>query len=261
MQQREMFRGWILIAMLIWPAVVWSEPVQNYTNSIGMEFVLVAPGSFQMGSLHGETVPTNETPAHRVEIDKPFYLGKYEVTQAQWEALMKNNPSHFKDPNRPVEQISWEEARQFVRKMNAKEKVKVYRLPTEAEWEYAARAGTTTRFHWGEQEQDAGRYAWYGGNAGGQTHPVGQKQPNAWGLYDVAGNVWEWCQDWYDAKYYQHSPKSNPIGPDRGMDFVVRGGGWHNAAPLLRSAIRYHDTPNGRSLLTGVRIAMDVRSE
>jgi formylglycine-generating enzyme required for sulfatase activity len=197
-----------------------------------MEFVRIPAGRFQMGS----TAYDDEEPVHRVEITQPFYLGTTEVTQSQWESVMGNNPSQYKGPNHPVEQVSWEEVQTFIEKLNAREPGVTYRLPTEAEWEYAARAGTTTAYSFGDSAGDLDEYAWYGGNAGGQTHPVGQKPANGWGLYDVHGNVWEWVQDWYGK--YPSSPQRDPSGPPSGADRVVRGGGWYDRARNCRSASR-----------------------
>ena len=165
-----------------------------YTNSIGMEFMLIPAGTFMMGSEKGYA---DEKPQHRVTISRPFYLGKYEVTQAQWEAVMGNNPSRFDGRNNPVEQVSWEDVRVFIARLNAHEGHTRYRLPTEAEWEYAARAGSTSAYSFGDDAARLGQYAWYGDNSGKTTHPVGQKLPNAWGLHDMHGNVWEWVQGWY----------------------------------------------------------------
>jgi formylglycine-generating enzyme required for sulfatase activity len=196
-----------------------SDHPKSVTNSLGMEFVRIPAGRFQMGSTSGDG---DEQPVHRVEITQPFYLGTTEVTQSQWESVMGNNPSRFKGANRPVEQVSWEEVQTFIEKLNAREPGVTYRLPTEAEWEYAARAGTTTAYSFGDSAGDLDEYAWYGGNTGGQTHPVGQKPANGWGLYDVHGNVWEWVQDWYGE--YPSSPQGNPSGPPSGASRVVRGG-------------------------------------
>jgi len=172
----------------------------NTTNSIGMRLVLIPPGEFQMGSPAGDGVASSdEKPHHNVRITKPFYLGVCEVTQEQYERVMAQNPSRFKgDPQRPVGYVSWTGAAEFCRKLSEKEGV-TYRLPTEAEWEYACRAGTTTRYCFGDDEASLGEYAWYGSVG---RYPVGEKTPNAWGLCDMHGNVWEWCADWYDADYY-----------------------------------------------------------
>ncbi len=179
-------------------------------NSLGMEFVLLPAGTLQMGSSASEGYH-DEQPVHTVHLTRPFYLGKYEVTQGQWQAVMGSNPSLFTgDPNRPVENVSWNDVQEFIRRLNAQEGATLYRLPTEAEWEYAARAGTTTRWSFGDDASQLARYSWYSENAGGQTHPVGQLLPNPWGLYDMYGNVWEWVQDWYDAGYYEVSPAVDP---------------------------------------------------
>jgi formylglycine-generating enzyme required for sulfatase activity len=208
---------------------------KTMVNSIGMEFVLISAGTFQMGSEDGEG---DERPVHRVTISRPFYLGKYEVTQAQWQTVMETNPSLFQgEPRRPVEQISWEDAQAFINKLNAREGTTVYRLPTEAEWEYAARAGTTTAYSFGNDVERLGAYAWYRQNAERHTHPVGQLQPNAWGLYDMHGNVWEWVQDWYGR--YAAQAITDPRGPTAGSHRMRRGGGWNNEAKYCRSANRY----------------------
>jgi formylglycine-generating enzyme required for sulfatase activity len=199
---------------------------ESFTNSIGMEFVLIPAGSFTMGAdKNFEDADDDETPPHRVTISKPFYLGKYEVTQTQWEAVMRDNPSRFKGPNNPVEQVSWKDAQVFIKRLNEKEGHDRYRLPSEAEWEYTARAGTTGPYSFGDNAGLLGRYAWYIKNSGDKTHPVGQKKPNAWGLHDMYGNVWEWVQDWYGESYYRSSPSMDPAGPSSGSGRVVRGAG------------------------------------
>lgn len=159
-------------------------------DSIGMELVLIPAGEFRMGAEDGEG---DKKPVHPVRISQPFYLGKYPVTQAQWGAVMGKNPSRFTgDPSRPVENVSWHDVQEFLRRLSEKEGGKSYRLPTEAEWEYAARAGAATSYCFGDESSQLGEYAWYRENSGDRTHPVGQLKPNAWGLYDVHGNVWEW---------------------------------------------------------------------
>src|SRR5712691_1367091 len=175
-----------------------------------MEFVLIPAGEFMMSSNSGNS---NEKPVHQVRISTPFYLGQYEVTQGQWQTVRGQNPSRLKgDAMLPVESVSWEEVQEFLRRLNAREGGPKYRLPTEAEWEYAARAGTTTAYSFGDSERQLGEYAWYFDNAGNKTHPVGQKKPNAWDLYDMQGNVWEWVQDWYMEGTYTSAAVTDPQG-------------------------------------------------
>ena len=209
-----------------------------------MMFVKIPAGSFMIGSENGES---DEKPIHKVTISNDFYLGKYEVTQAQWQALMSNNPSYFKGDNLPVEQVSWDDAQKFISKLNAQNDGYKYRLPTEAEWEYAARSGTT-----GDYAGSLDSMAWYGANSGSKTHEVGTKQANAWGLFDMHGNVWEWCQDWYGN--YQSGSVTDPTGASSGSDRVGRGGGWYNGAVNLRSALRGSYSPLGRGSNLGFRV-------
>jgi len=218
-----------------------------------MEFVLIAAGAFQMGSDDREGDTRTEKPVHTVRLTQPFYLGTYEVTQGQWQAVMGANPSHFTgDPNRPVENVSWDDVQEFIRRLNAREGGVTYRLPTEAEWEYAARAGTTTLWSFGDKASHIGRYAWCAIDTGGQTHPVGQLQPNPWGLYDMHGNVWEWVQDWYGP--YGSGPAVDPARPPSGSARVNRGGSWRNNARYCRSAKRDDDAPGKRLISLGFRL-------
>ena len=251
--------------------VVWK-------NSIGMTFVLIPPGEFDMGSTEAEVVKLlaeakatkqpswysdrlpAEAPKHRVRITRPFHLGMFEVTQGEYERVMGTNPSHHKgDPRRPVERVTWHEAVEFCRSLSSLEAEQVagrsYRLPTEAEWEHACRAGTTTAWYSGDEESGLKSVAWYGFGWGGRSHPVGQKKPNAWGLYDMHGNVWEWCSDWHDTTYYANSPPEDPTGPASGSRRVVRGGSWFHNAPISRSAYRNPDRPSFRSHSYGFRVA------
>jgi formylglycine-generating enzyme required for sulfatase activity len=222
-------------------------------SGVRIELVYVRAGSFDMGSAaprSGEDWTIAEVPQHRVTISKPFLMGKYEVTQGQWKAVMGSNPSKFSgNDDLPVEQVSWEDCQEFIRRLNAKTGGG-WRLPTEAEWEYACRAGTS-----GDYAGALDQMAWYDGNSGGTTHPVGQKQPNAWGLYDMHGNVWEWCQDWYDASFYGRSPGTDPVGPSSGSNRVDRGSCWGNTAAFCRSATRDGNAPSTRSVYLGFRLA------
>jgi formylglycine-generating enzyme required for sulfatase activity len=219
-------------------------------NSIGMEFVLIPAGEFQMGSNDGEEA---EKPVHRVRISKAFYLGEYEVTQGQWQAVMGNNPSQFKgDPNLPVESVSWDDVQEFIRRLNAREGGTKYRLPTEAEWEYAARAGTTTTYSFGNNPSQLGECVWYRDYAERKMHPVGQRKPSAWGLYDMHGNVWEWVQDW--SSPYPPGFVTDPQGPSSGSSRVIRGGGLFGGAGGCRPAFRYSALPDDRSPYRGFRL-------
>jgi formylglycine-generating enzyme required for sulfatase activity len=230
------------------------EAPKTFTNSVGMEFVLIPAGEFMMGSLASEKGHDSDETQHKVKITKPFYLQTTEVTQAQWKAVM-GNLSRFKGDNLPVEKVSWDDAQEFTRKLSAKDGVR-YRLPTEAEWEYACRAGSTGMFCFGDDDGKLDQYAWYGyDKCGKKTHPVGQKKPNAWGLYDMHGNVWEWCEDWYDKDYYGKSLASDPQGPSRGEYRVLRGGSWLDNAGYCRSANRGWDWPTDRDHNTGVRVS------
>jgi len=181
-------------------------------------------------------------------------VGVYEVTQEQYQRVMGSNPSNFKGANLPVEEVSWNDAQEFCRKLSQQEG-KAYRLPTEAEWEYACRAGSGTRFHFGDDESQLGEYAWYENNSESQTHPVGTKRPNAFGLFDMHGSVWEWCSDGYDESYYKNSPVDDPQGPSAGDVRVLRGGSWYGWPGDSRSALRLRGTPDGRISSVGFRVA------
>ena len=239
-----------------------AELPRTTQNSLGMEFVLLEAGTFAMGSPPTEAGRNaDEGPVHAVTISQRFYLGKYEVTQGQWEAVMGSNPSTHSNCGRtcPVEMVSWEDAQAFIAALNRREGVTGYRLPTEAEWEYAARAGAQTAYHFGNAASDLVLYAWYGElELFGSIHPVGQKRPNAWGLYDMHGNVWEWVADWYGA--YPPGSVTDPRGPSTGALRVHRGGSWDAAARLCRAATRRIETQTtryyrGRSYDLGFRLA------
>jgi formylglycine-generating enzyme required for sulfatase activity len=232
-------------------------PQQIIKNSIGMKFVLNPSGSFTMGSPPWGAERSDDEKQHEVTISKPFYLQSTVVTQSQWQEVMGDNPSEFKDcgDDCPVENVSWNDAQGFIKKLNEIEGVDNYRLPTEAEWEYACRAETNTEFSFGDEASELGEYAWYIDNSGDRTHPVGTKKPNAWGLYDMHGNVIEWCQDWY-ADYPSNSV-TDPKGPSKGEYRVLRGGSWLINARRIRSADRFRNDPNYRYLGIGFRVARD----
>jgi formylglycine-generating enzyme required for sulfatase activity len=244
------------------------------TNGIGMKFVLVPAGTFRMGSPPDEVGRRdNEGPAHEVILTRPFYLGVYPVTQAEYQAVTGRNPARFQGasgggPLHPIENVSWDEAVAFCARLGERGEEKAggrsYRLPTEAEWEFACRAGTTTPFHTGagldsSQSSFDGNHP-YGGAARGPAVPrtarVGSFAPNHFGLYDMHGNVWEWCADWFDAGYYAASPRQDPPGPAEGTFRVLRGGSWRNQAVTCRSAYRNALAPNQRQPFIGFRIVL-----
>ncbi|MEQ1637459.1 MAG: formylglycine-generating enzyme family protein [Methylococcales bacterium] len=227
------------------------------TNFSGIKFVKIAPGCFQMGGDTGvKETSAAELPRHQVCIEKAYYLGETEVTQAQWVAVMASNPSKFNVNSHPVEQVSWNDVQEFIKRLNAREGGNSYRLPTEAEWEYAARAGSEALYSFGDNAKSLSKYAWYGNEGyGGRTSQVAQKQPNAWGLYDMQGNVWEWVQDWYDSGYYANSSAKDPHGPGSGKFRVYRGGSWVASASNLRLAARFSGLPISRSRDLGFRLA------
>jgi len=225
-------------------------------GGVKMELVLIRPGSFKMGSEKGDN---DEKPVHKVTITKPFYMGKYEVTQEQWQAVMGSNPSSFKGPKNPVDLVTWEDCQTFIRKLNEKVPGLNAALPTEAQWEYACRAGSSTEYCYGDDAGGLGEYAWFEGNSGQTTHPVGEKKPNAWGLYDMHGNVWEWCQDRYGKEYYASSPASDPTGLSSGAFHVLRGGSWGYLGPTrCRAAARYGPFPLYRYDSKGLRVVSPV---
>ena len=203
--------------------------------------VKVEAGNFNMGATPEMKKPYDwEKPVHSVTLTNDYYIGKYEVTQVLWQAVMGSNPSKFKGADLPVEQVSWNDCQDFISKLNAMTG-KRFRLPTEAEWEFAARGGNKSRGYQYSGSKTIGDVAWYKDNSGHKTHAVGTKQPNELGIYDMAGNVWEWCQDWYDS--YSSSPQTNPTGAVSGSYRVCRGGSWSFSARNCRSSSRSNGTP------------------
>lgn len=251
------------------------QPIE-ITNSIGMKLILIPPGEFQMGSSDADVAAAikagadatwvkNEQPRHPVRIMEPLYVGIYPTIQREWQAVTNTNPSHFKGERRPVEQVSWNDVTAFARDLSQRADEKkldrTYRLPSEAEWEYFCRAGTETPFWFGsvlngKQANVDGNYP-YGTSEKGpyleQTSDVGKYAANPFGLFDVHGNVWEWCEDWYDASYYASSPEEDPAGPTSGEHRVLRGGSWNLNPGFTRSAFRRRGSPDYRSDLTGFR--------
>ena len=227
------------------------EVGESWTNSLGMEFMWIPAGRFPMGSPEDEEGRDADELQHEVRISEGFWMKKYEVTQGEWESVMGANPSFFKDcgPRCPVEKVSWFDTEEFTQRLNGRESGKGYRyrLPTEAEWEYAARAGTT-----GARYGELGEIAWYDENSGDRTHSVGQKGANAWGLHDMLGNVYEWTADWYSG--YPSGLVTDPHGPSSGSLRVVRGGGWLLDAGLVRSAFRIYYSPGARGINIGFRL-------
>jgi formylglycine-generating enzyme required for sulfatase activity len=224
-------------------------------DGVKLELVLVPAGRFQMGSPVPEVGGGKQ---HWVVITHPFYMGRYEVTQEQWEKVRGAHLSNLEGARNPVEWVSWDDSQEFLRKVNALGKERgQFRLPTEAEWEWACRAGTRTRFCFGDEENRLAEYGWCSANSGRTAHPVGMKKPNAWGLHDMHGNVWEWCWDWHSDTYYTKSPKYDPPGPVTGAGQEVRGGSWNDDAECCRSSYRSCSyLPGGRILNFGFRVVM-----
>ena len=248
--RREVIRvcqGWAVVVGILMTGCS-RQPVESTATDdhsirtpCGLAMVLVPAGEFTMGAAQG---PVDVKPAHPVKV-AAFLLDQSEVTQDVYQKLIGKNPSRQKSPRNPVEQVTWADAVRFCNARSAQEGLTPcydpktwvcdfaangYRLPTEAEWEYACRAGSTNQFYFGEQAEDLKAYAWFDGNSQSKPHLAAQRKPNAWGLYDMTGNVWEWCNDFYSAKYYRSSPTDNPRGPEEGEKRVLRGGAWSSKA-------------------------------
>ena len=224
----------------------------HYTNELGMAFVLLPPGELFQGRPSGDLGrETGEGPQRQVRITRAFQIGVHQVTQEQYAEVMGENPSRFGGAQNPVERVPWNDAVEFCSRL-PKEDGRTYSLPTEAQWEYACRAGSTTAYCYGDDPGQLGEYAWYSGNAGEQTHEVGLKLPNAWGLHDVHGNVWEWCLDWY--ANYELGLNEDPQGPADGALRVVRGGSWFDYPMPLTSPSRGRNAPSNRCDDHGFRV-------
>ena len=239
-------------------------------NGVPLKLILIPAGKFMMGSPTTETIDlpnpgthrANESPLHEVTITRPFFMSVSKVTQAQYEQVMGMNPSKFAGKDHPVDSVTWEDAALFCQRVSAKTK-RIVHLPTEAQWEYAARAGTDTRFSFGDDETKLGDYAWFHDNAKGMTYPVGEKLPNAWGLFDVHGLLWEYTSDFYSESYAE-ATSTDPVGPASGTAHSTRGGTYGSRPPFLRSAIRIQSAaPDAtKDILShfGFRVAVDLAS-
>lgn len=230
------------------------QTLQSETNSIGMDFLLVAPGKFQMGSRRGDN---RERPVHEVTVSKSYGLGAMEVTEAQYTQVMGKSPK-LKNPDAAINSLSWSQANEFCQRLSnlpaEKTAGRIYRLPTEAEWEFACRAGTTSIFSFGDDQTKVGEHAWYTRNSTEEAHPPGEKTPNPWGFFDMHGNAWEWCQNFvYD---YTDTPAIDPVGPAKGDKHVLRGGGWFHREQDCRSSSRFSEDPDSPTKYSGgLRVA------
>ncbi|MFM7149871.1 MAG: SUMF1/EgtB/PvdO family nonheme iron enzyme, partial [Gemmataceae bacterium] len=248
-------------------------PIPKIVNSVNMELALIPPGGFWMGSTRQQPCADHdEFPRHRVEVSRPYFLGIHQVTQEQYQAVMGQNPSHFSPDGDgkelvrhfdtrcwPVENVSYTLAREFCQRLSSRPEERqlgrTYRLPTEAEWEYACRACIcTTAYHFSSKLRRT--QARYGKMGGGHPVAVGSFRPNLFGLHDMHGNVWEWCQDWYDESYYEKTPLVDPTGPNAGQRRVLRGGGWSTPVDLCRSALRGHNLVSATHSYNGLRVVL-----
>ena len=243
-------RGWM-------PLVV--KAGERLTNSIGMRLSYIPRGEFTMGSPDGEVGrdygQTTER-GHRVKLSRSFWMGVMEVTQAEWKAVMGTNPSAFKGDDHPVDNVSWDDAGEFCKRLSVKEGRR-YRLPTEAEWEYGCRAGTKTAYARGDDVVALGASGWSKENSDGATHSVGRKRANGWGLFDMHGNVWEWCEDWHGGAFDEFAV--DPRGPKQGDYRVIRGGSWNSPAAECRSACSLYNAPQGGGNIFGFRVVLETK--
>lgn len=253
----SLYAGIAAVVILLAAAGVWFGMRDSVTFADPLfpqsDFVWIGPGTFEMGSLSTEPGHNPDESLHKVKLTRGFWMGRFEVTQAQWETVMGTNPSFFKGAELPVEQVSWNDVQTFLDKLNA-EFGSSFRLPTEAEWEYACRAGERSAYSFGDESAMLGDYAWYGGNSENRPQPVGLKEANAWGLYDIHGNVWEWVADWADA--YPNQDLIDPNGPAQGSLRVGRGGSWSVGPENCRSADRSASAPDNHGPDLGFRICL-----
>jgi formylglycine-generating enzyme required for sulfatase activity len=257
----------IVLMLIFFVDQLQAQSPKEITNSIGMKLVLIPKGTFMMGSPETEKGRQENETQHEVTISKDYYLGVHEATQAQYETVMGKNPSHFQgaivgneNADLPVENVSWDDAVEFCKKLSdlpeEKKAGRVYRLPTEAQWENACRAGSKTAYLFDDEEGLLPEYGWFNRNSSNRTHTVGLLEPNAWGLYDMHGNVWEWCNDRYGE--YPKGAVRNPTGPKVGSDRVCRGGSWDFEAANCRSAFRNWNYPSLRLDYYGLRVALSL---
>ena len=269
----------VILALVLITKISVSEAVEAGDLESGLDaqattLVYVEGGSFMMGSDDYDS-DEDEQPIHEVSVSS-FYIGKYQVTQEEWQDVMRNDPSDFEGDMLPVDTIDWYDAIEYCNKRSIKEGLKPcysgfgdnitcdwtangYRLPTEAEWEYAARGGKKSKGYIYSGSNDLDEVAWYYDNSGDETHPVGEKKANELGIYGMSGNVWEWCWDWYDENYYQQSPKQDPRGPSSGDYRVLRGGSWDYYDDYCRVAYRTYDNPDRRFSDYGLRILRAIQ--
>jgi len=259
----------IVLMLIFFLEHLQAQTPKEITNSIGMKLVRIPKGTFMMGSPESDLNRQNNETQHEVTISKDFYLGVHDVTQAQYEKVIGKNPSHFQgavvsneNADIPVENVSWDDAVEFCKKLSdlpeEKKAGRLYRLPTEAEWEYACRAGSKTAYSFDDEEGLLPEYGWFKRNSSNRTHTVGLLESNAWGLYDMHGNVWEWCSDRYGE--YPKGAVSDPTGPKEGSIRVNRGGSWFYVAAICRSALRNGDGPSYRDFNLGFRVALSSQS-
>jgi sulfatase modifying factor 1 len=235
------------------PAAPAAANRPGFNAVYGIRMVWIPAGEFMMGSSKSESWHYPDETIHLVKITKPFYISATEITQTQYALIMRASPSRFQGPDLPVESVSWDEAVAFCRRLGP-----LYRLPTEAEWEYACRAGTDDKFYTGDNDMDLNKAAWLGGVSDAHTHPVAQLAPNNFGLYDMLGNVYEWVADYYDPGYYNRSPKEDPHGPKQGKERVIRGGAFSEAFGNCRCAVRVAKNFAAKQANLGFRIVCEM---